>query len=280
LLATYRELPVSGWHSCSIAADARVELKLGRANWDRRVRGLAALQSRHSVERARILLRPPPSYGPASCWGPSMEYGSFLAAVFSGFFAIMNPVGNTPVFLSVAANFNAEDQRQIARTAVLTTLVIITFSVYLGGFIFRVFDITIDAFRIFGGLLVVRVGFDMIYSGASPAHSGTGQAESPSSARSIGVSPLAIPILAGPGTISTALNFAARYPRQEQHLAIVAIFATLCAVSYVCFIEAERVTRVLGADLLATISKLMGMIIGVIGVQMVVDGAMAVIKMQ
>lgn len=206
-----------------------------------------------------------------------MEYATFLATVFSGFLAIMNPVGNTPVFLGVAGNFDARGQRQIAQTAVLAAFFIITACVYVGGFVFEMFDITVDAFRIFGGLLVVRVGFDMIYGGASPAHTGTGDTTSEASARSIGLSPLAIPILAGPGTISTAINFSSSYPSPAEHLGIVMTFAALCVITYVCFVEAERVTRVVGNEFLAVVSKLMGMVTGVIGVQMVVTGVMSVV---
>ena len=137
-----------------------------------------------------------------------MDYGYFIATVFSGFFAIMNPVGNTPVFLCLAGDYEDRHQRQIACLATLTAFVIIAASVFLGSYIFQVFHITVDAFRIFGGLLVVWVGFDLIHASSSPAHSGTGEDATDMTSRSIAVSPLAIPILAGPGTISTAIQSA------------------------------------------------------------------------
>ncbi|MCG6940605.1 MAG: MarC family protein [Thiohalocapsa sp.] len=194
-------------------------------------------------------------------------------SVFMGFFAIMNPIANTPVFLGLTAGDDAATRRRVAFQAVLAAFVIVLVFCLLGSVIFKMFGITLPAFRITGGVLVALIGFQMLHSNHSAVHhpSDADQADSRQAALSVALTPLALPILAGPGTIATAMNFASTGGTPELLLTVGA-FALLCLITYIFFVFGEGLTRFLGKSGLAVITRIMGLILAVIGVQMLVDG--------
>jgi multiple antibiotic resistance protein len=194
-------------------------------------------------------------------------------SVFMAFFAIMNPVANTPVFLGLTAGDDAATRRVVAFQAVLSAFVIVAVFCLLGTVIFKLFGITLPAFRITGGVLVALIGYQMLHSNPSPVHhpSDADQSDSRQAALSVAISPLALPILAGPGTIATAMNFASTGGTPELMLTIGA-FGLLCVVTYGFFVFGEGLTRYLGTSGLNVITRIMGLILAVIGVQMLIDG--------
>jgi multiple antibiotic resistance protein len=193
--------------------------------------------------------------------------------VFMGFFAVMNPIANTPVFLSLTAGDDSTTRRMVAFQAMLAAFVIIAVFCLLGSVIFNVFGITLPAFRVTGGVLVALIGFQMLHSGPSPVHhpSTADQADSRKAALSVAVTPLALPILAGPGTIATAMNFASTGGTMNM-LVTLSAFALLCAITYGFFVFGEGLARYLGKSGLAVITRIMGLILAVIGVQMLIEG--------
>jgi multiple antibiotic resistance protein len=161
----------------------------------------------------------------------------------------------------------------VARNAMLLTFVlIVTFSL-LGRFIFEMFGITLPAFRITGGILVGLIGYNMLQGEQSTVQTPT-EEDAQDSLRtqlSVAVSPLAVPILAGPGTIATAMNFTAAGGDHE--LAITALaFAVLCVITYFCFVFGQGMVRFLGQSGLNVVTRMMGLILAVIGVQMLIEG--------
>ncbi len=196
-----------------------------------------------------------------------------VLSVFMGFFAIMNPIANTPVFLGLTAGDDAATRRRIALQALLAAFLIILVFSLLGSVIFDLFGITLPAFRIMGGVLVALIGYQMLHSSPSAVHqpSDADMAASRTAALSVAISPLALPILAGPGTIATAMSFAAAGGTAELAITIGA-FALLCAITYAFFVFGEGLTRFLGQSGVNVITRIMGLILAVIGVQMLVDG--------
>ncbi|MEJ2596421.1 MAG: MarC family protein, partial [bacterium] len=185
---------------------------------------------------------------------------TYAVSAFIGFFAIMNPIANTPIFLGLVEDANATEQKKIARTATITAFLIVTAFVILGKYIFEIFGITIPAFKITGGILIFYVGFEMLMSQKSRIHNN--KHHDPDS--SVAISPLAIPILAGPGTIVTAMNNVT--DADFIHVGIVlAMFALMVLLTYIAFITGERITKKLGVNFIAVIGKLMGLILAIIG---------------
>jgi multiple antibiotic resistance protein len=201
-------------------------------------------------------------------------------SVFMGFFAIMNPIANTPVFLSLTADDSPAVRRRVAAKALLTTFVLIVVFCLLGKMIFSLFGITLPAFRITGGVLVALIGYQMLHGEQSSVHQPTreDQKNSMDAALSIAVTPLAIPILGGPGTIATAMNYASTGSVAEM-VTTIAAFAVLCLITYGFFVFGQRLVGFLGSGGLNVITRLMGLILAVIGVQMLIDGITGAIAM-
>ena len=195
------------------------------------------------------------------------------ATVFMGFFAIMNPIANVPIFLGLTADDDQQTIKAVAlRSLMLAFFIIAIFSV-AGKVIFELFGITLPAFRITGGLLVSLIGFHMLQGNQSGVHklNEGDNKKCREAALSVAVSPLAMPILAGPGTIATAMNFSAGGGIMEMVVTIAA-FAVLCVITYVLFLFGEKFVIFIGVGALGVITRLMGLILAVIGIQMVIEG--------
>ena len=199
--------------------------------------------------------------------------------VFMGFFAIMNPIANTPIFLGLTAEQPANVRKRVAMKAVLTAFILVVIFALLGKMIFQLFGITLPAFRIMGGILVALIGYQMLHGRQSAVHQleGKDQQASLEAALGIAVTPLAIPILAGPGTIATAMNYASTRGNGELIITIGA-FAVLCFITYVFFIYGDRLVRYLGPAGISVITRIMGLILAVIGVQLLIAGVAGAIK--
>jgi len=193
--------------------------------------------------------------------------------VFMGFFAVMNPIANTPIFLSLTVGDDEGTRRLVAFRAMVAAFLIIAMFCLLGSVIFSMFGITLPAFRVTGGVLVGLIGFQMLHSNPSAVHhpSTAGEVDSRDTALSVALTPLALPILAGPGTIATAMNFASTGGTMNM-LVTLGAFALLCAITYGFFVFGEGLTRYLGKSGLAVITRIMGLILAVIGVQMLLEG--------
>ena len=196
-----------------------------------------------------------------------------MLTVFMGFFAIMNPIANTPIFLGLTADDNANIRKRVARKALLTAFLLIALFAMMGKLIFSLFGITLPAFQIMGGILVALIGYQMLHGRQSAVHqsSDEDQQASVDAALGVAITPLALPILAGPGTIATAMNFAATGGFMETTMTI-ATFAVLCLITYIFFIYGERLVHYLGSAGLNVITRIMGLILAVMGVQMLIEG--------
>ncbi len=187
--------------------------------------------------------------------------------VFMGFFAIMNPIANTPIFLGLVEGEDKESKKKIAKTASITAFIIVVAFIFAGKYIFELFGLTIPAFKIAGGILIFYVGFEMLMSQKSKVHSNDNQEDK----SNLAISPLAIPILAGPGTIVTAMNFVT--DATYIHIAIVvSIFALMILLTYLAFSLSDLIVKKVGENLIAIIGKLMGLILAIIGTGMVTEG--------
>ena len=195
---------------------------------------------------------------------------------FMAFFAIMNPISNLPAYMALVADDSQEISRKIAFRSLLIAFVIITVFIFSGDFIFKVFGITIVSFRIAGGILVAVIGYHMINGNHSPSYKGMEQQAVNSDPMSIAISPLAMPLFAGPGTITTALSLA-NGGLQNQLITVVA-FALLCVITYLLLRSAKQIAGFLGENLMKIITKMMGLLLFSIGIQMIIVSVQTLIK--
>jgi len=200
--------------------------------------------------------------------------------VFLAFFAIMNPIANTPIFIGLTSEDNPLIKKMIARRSLLIAFVVVLIFCLSGNMIFRAFGITLSAFRITGGVVVFLIGFHMLQGEQSRVHSPSHEDNQKSleAELSISITPLAIPILAGPGTITTAMSFSAGKSFLELIITICS-FVTLCFITYFFFIYGQRFVHYISESTIKAISRMMGLILAVIGTQMIIDGIFGVIHM-
>ena len=195
---------------------------------------------------------------------------------FMAFFAIMNPISNLPAYMALVADDSQKISRKIAFRSLLIAFVIITVFIFSGDFIFKVFGITIVSFRIAGGILVAVIGYHMINGNHSPSYKGMEQQAVNSDPMSIAISPLAMPLFAGPGTITTALSLANGGLRNQ--LITVVAFAILCVITYLLLRSAKQIADFLGKNLMKIITKMMGLLLFSIGIQMIIVSVQTLIK--
>ena len=199
--------------------------------------------------------------------------------VLMGFFATMNPISNTAVFVGLTDNMTDHDRKAVAVKSLLTAFGIVAVFCLLGKAIFDVFGITLPALRIAGGILVFMVGHQMLQGSTSkmqtPKNMDTLNADNANVEKEdvtdIAITPLAVPLLSGPGAIATAMNYSASGNIWHTVLTVV-IFGFLCLITYVCFILGPRLLKFMGKGGITILTRLMGLILAVIAVQMIIAG--------
>ena len=203
--------------------------------------------------------------------------------VFLGFFAIMNPIANTAVFVALAGHEDKTVQKKIAFKALIISFFVIVLFAILGKTIFQVFGITISALRITGGVLVFIIGYHMLHGEGSRLHKhkegesdGVDEEEEEDDLTDIAVTPLAVPILAGPGTIATAMNYSVEGGWTEIVVTISG-FGILCLVTFICFIFGQKILVFFGESGVAIVTRIMGLILATIGVEMLLEGLMEIV---
>lgn len=192
----------------------------------------------------------------------------FAITVFTGFFAIMNPIANLPIYVGLVEGATPEEKKRVSKKAVVTAFFIVTAFVILGKLIFSLFGLTVPAFKIAGGILIFMAGIDMVRSKRHEDIKGMNISEFNVA---VAISPLATPLMAGPGTIATAMSFVS--DSNWLYMAIViAMFAVVCALHYITFSMSGIIVKKLGQSVIAVVGKIMGLIIAVIGTSMILDG--------
>ncbi|HBQ5955792.1 TPA: YchE family NAAT transporter [Klebsiella pneumoniae subsp. pneumoniae] len=194
---------------------------------------------------------------------------------FIGLFALVNPVGIIPVFISMTSYQPAAVRNKTNLTANLSVAIILLTSLFLGDGILQIFGISIDSFRIAGGILVVTIAMSMI-SGKLGEDKQNKQEKSETAVReSIGVVPLALPLMAGPGAISSTIVWGTRY-HSWVHLVgfslAIAVFALCC---WGIFSMAPWLVRLLGQTGINVITRIMGLLLMALGIEFIVTGIKA-----
>jgi multiple antibiotic resistance protein len=192
---------------------------------------------------------------------------SYSLTVFLAFFAIMNPVANIPVFVKLTDGLGSKKKRKISKTANIVAFIIVLAFILIGKYIFQIFGLTIPAFKIFGGILIFYIGLEMLQSKISSIQLPVKKKFNDA----IAISPLAIPFLAGPGTIVTAMNFVIK-ANMFQVLITIVIFALIVFLTHFAFIYSGYIVKLVGKKNFVIIGKIMGLILGVLGVNMLIQG--------
>lgn len=189
-----------------------------------------------------------------------------------GIFAILNPLGAIPIYLSLMADRRPDEMHRIALKAAIAVAVILTLSVWVGDALLSFFGIGIPAFRIAGGLLVLIIAIAMFGARTSPAqHTDAEQAEAEAK-NDIAVVPLAIPLLAGPGAISLTIVDAHQVASMADKLIFSLGIIWVAGIVWVVLRLAEPIGTRLGTGGLNIATRVMGLILAAMAVQFMADG--------
>jgi multiple antibiotic resistance protein len=197
----------------------------------------------------------------------------FLSA-FVTLFVVLDPPGMAPMFAALTTKETDTARRRIAlRGTLIAGIILIPFA-FIGEWVLRMLGVTIDSFRIAGGLLLFMVAVDMIFAHETPLRRTTpGETEEAAQRHDISVFPLAIPLIAGPGAMTTVVLLMQQAEGEVVHQGVVlAVLVLVLALVLLGLLLATRMMRLIGVTGANVITRVLGVILGALAVQYVVDG--------
>jgi multiple antibiotic resistance protein len=202
---------------------------------------------------------------------------SYLLEVFVGLFALVDPVGALPFFVALTEGFSDADRRIVVRRAVLVLGVVLGLFALLGRFLFEVLGVSLGAFEIAGGALLFLVAIDMLRGQVTQTKLSEGDRAAALARRDeVAVVPLGIPLLAGPGAISTVMIYEGY--AQGDPTAIAATFLAVAVVTALTFgilAYGGRILRRIGPIAVTAMTRVLGLLLAGLAVQFVVNGLLA-----
>jgi multiple antibiotic resistance protein len=196
------------------------------------------------------------------------EHIKFIIALF----AIVNPIGAIPIYISLTDGFQAEERRQIVRLTPVAVVTILLVTLFCGELILKFFGISIGSFRIGGGILLLLMATSMLQAKMSRASHTPVEAEESADRQSIAVVPLAIPLLSGPGAISTVIVYAYRAKSLPDYLLISAGILFIGISIFLSLLAAPHISKRLGRTGINIITRIMGLILAAIAVEFISNG--------
>lgn len=200
----------------------------------------------------------------------------YIPAVVLGLLPIMNPLSTIPLYLGLTANMTRPDAHRQARHACLYTFLILVTFLFLGNGIIVLFGISMPGIRVAGGLIILVLSFRMLFFGESET---TALNLQPGEVQAANVdfsfSPLAMPSLAGPGSIAVVISYSSKIPLEHEvggYIVVVTGIAITVAISYVALLWSTWFAKFFGRHGLLAITKIMGFLLACIGVQFIASG--------
>ena len=198
----------------------------------------------------------------------------FSVLALSSIFFLVDPFAAIPSFLAITESADPPRRKRMARKGALTCFIVLTTFALCGQLIFRMFGITLPAFEVAGGLILLLIGLDMLQAKRSPTQEASGDTEEAAHKEDAGIVPLGIPMLAGPGAISTVMVLVGQVP-QLWHWEMGAILASIgftSLVSYWVLAGAGRVRQVMGETGIRILVRIMGLLLVALAMQFFVNG--------
>lgn len=212
--------------------------------------------------------------GPASAALHELNstYVRFSLLALSSIFFLVDPFAAIPSFIAITSGADAARRRRMAGKASLTCFIVLISFALAGQFIFRLFGITLPAFEIAGGFILLLIGIDMLEARRSPTQESSDEAQEASQKEDAGIVPLGIPMLAGPGAISSVMVLVGQNPDRWHMLAILGSITVTALVSYGVLTGADRLRRVLGETGIRILVRIMGLLLVALAMQFFVNG--------
>ncbi|PIV81790.1 hypothetical protein COW53_02490 [bacterium CG17_big_fil_post_rev_8_21_14_2_50_64_8] len=215
-----------------------------------------------------------------------MSITAFMLLAMTSLFAVIDPLGGIPFFSGLTKDMDRSRKRRTLIKAILTAFGVLSLFTLFGHQLLAMFGITLDAFRIAGGIVFFGIGLDMLQSRPRRWRTGINRAVADDAVLHAGgeaeddpaITPIGIPILAGPGSITTVMVLTPQAPTAVGSLLVLAAVAAILILSGGLLMGADALLAKLGHTGLRIIEKLMGLLLTVIAVQLVIDGASPVLQ--
>jgi multiple antibiotic resistance protein len=200
----------------------------------------------------------------------------FSLLALSSIFFLVDPFAAIPSFLAITESAEPKRRKRMARKAALTCFIVLTSFALGGQLIFKMFGITLPAFEVAGGLILLLIGLDMLEAKRSATQEATGDTEEASHKEDAGIVPLGIPMLAGPGAISSVMVLVGQVPSpwHWEMGAILGAITVTALVSYWVLAGAGKVRQVMGETGIRILVRIMGLLLVALAMQFFVNGLM------
>jgi multiple antibiotic resistance protein len=198
----------------------------------------------------------------------------FSVLALSSIFFLVDPFAAIPSFLAITHSAEPARRKRMARKGALTCFIVLTSFAVGGQLIFRMFGITLPAFEVAGGLILLLIGLDMLEARRSPTQEAKGDTEEATAKEDAGIVPLGIPMLAGPGAISSVMVLVGQVPSlwHWEMAAILGSITLTSLISYWVLAGAGRVRQVLGETGIRILVRIMGLLLVALAMQFFVNG--------
>ena len=203
----------------------------------------------------------------------------FFVTVFTALFALVNPIGAVPTLIALTDGYTSIEKKRVIKRSIIVAGGMITGFMVIGIYIFSVLGIDIADFRIAGGVLLFKVAFDMLQGKTSSTKLTPAETQESLEKEAIGVVPLGVPLLAGPGSITTAIIYfnSKSVLLSERIIVMLAVIGVMIA-SYVILRFSTRIFDRLGKTGSLIISRIMGLLLAAIGVEFIISGIAYVVS--
>lgn len=199
---------------------------------------------------------------------------------FGALFSVINPMGTLPIFIGLTKDKQKSMINSIAVWTAINTLIILIISFFLGKYLLSFFGISLESLKIAGGIIIASSGFSLL-TGNFTKHKGMKKREKDDAFNrsDITLTPLAIPMLAGPGSISLLITFYQENPQTEDRLIILGAIVLTCVLVSILLMSSKIIVRALGASGINALSRIIGFIVISIGVEYILSTILSLIKM-
>lgn len=202
----------------------------------------------------------------------------FFILCLTTLFTLINPIGIAPLLVVMTERFSKDERVKIAKKGSATALITLLLFAILGSLIFSFFGITLEAFQIMGGILFFRNGLRMLDAKVGRSRTTPAEQEESQESDEIAISPIGIPLIAGPGAITATMLLSSQTPQVYSYLTLGISIMIVLTFVYIILRNGDVLMRVLGTSIMRIIQRLMGLILLVIAVQFVINGTISVIK--
>jgi multiple antibiotic resistance protein len=197
----------------------------------------------------------------------------FAVVALSAVFFVIDPIANVPIFLTITATDTAAQRRRTAARAAFATWVLLSVFALAGGLIFQAFGISLGAFKIAGGLMLLLMAIDMMRAQPSPTRTSPEEQGEARTRDDIAIFPLAIPMLAGPGAIASVMVLMSRAAWHPVRTTAVFVAVTItCAVAWLLMRSAASAERFLPKTLLRAFERIMGLLLAAVAIEFIAGG--------